>query len=164
MTDAESCKSSLEELIPNQIQLQFLVAFHVFKFCTRVPPLLIMAAKQPSSRWWFWTKVLMGGAAVAVGGPAFTMWLTPTEEELRSRYNPELRKKSLENREERQQEFDDFVTRLKEYSKSDKPIWIVVKEEEERKRKAAAAAAKATQKDADTRREEMRREAGLDAK
>ncbi|KAF4496557.1 ubiquinol--cytochrome-c reductase assembly factor [Fusarium agapanthi] len=123
-----------------------------------------MAAKQPSSRWWFWTKVLMGGAAVAVGGPAFTMWLTPTEEELRSRYNPELRKKSLENREERQQEFDDFVTRLKEYSKSDKPIWIVVKEEEERKRKAAAAAAKASQKDVDTRREEMRREAGLDAK
>uniref|UniRef100_A0A0D2XGT3 Cytochrome b mRNA-processing protein 4 n=1 Tax=Fusarium oxysporum (strain Fo5176) TaxID=660025 RepID=A0A0D2XGT3_FUSOF len=116
-----------------------------------------MAAKQPSSRWWFWTKVLMGGAVVAVGGPAFTMWLTPTEEELRSRYNPELRKKSLENREERQQEFDDFVTRLKEYSKSDK-------QEEERKRKAAAAAAKASQKDADTRREEMRREAGLDAK
>jgi hypothetical protein len=61
------------------------------------------------------------GAVVAVGGPAFTMWLTPTEEELRSRYNPELRKKSLENREERQQDFDDFVTRLKEYSKSDKP-------------------------------------------
>jgi hypothetical protein len=61
------------------------------------------------------------GAVVAVGGPAFTMWLTPTEEELRSRYNPELLKKSLENREEKQQEFDDFVTRLKAYSKSDKP-------------------------------------------
>lgn len=49
------------------------------------------------------------------------MWLTPTEEELRAKYNPELRKKSLENQEERQQEFDDFVTRLKHYSKSDKP-------------------------------------------
>lgn len=61
------------------------------------------------------------GAAVAVGGPAFTMWLTPTEEELRSKYNPELRKKSLENVEEKQQEFDDFVMKLKEYSKSDKP-------------------------------------------
>jgi hypothetical protein len=49
--------------------------------------------------------------------------LTPTEEELRAKYNPDLRKKSmdLESREERQQEFDDFVTRLKEYSKSDKP-------------------------------------------
>lgn len=50
----------------------------------------------------------------------FTMWLTPTEEELRSRYNPDLKKRSLENREEKQQEFDDFVTQLKEYAKSDK--------------------------------------------
>ncbi|KAI1069820.1 hypothetical protein LB507_008456 [Fusarium sp. FIESC RH6] len=130
----------------------------------KFPSTVVMAAKQPSSRWWFWTKVLMGGAVVAVGGPAFTMWLTPTEEELRSRYNPELRKKSLENREERQQDFDDFVTRLKEYSKSDKPIWVVVKEEEERKRKNAAAAAKASKLETETRREEMRREAGLDAK
>lgn len=49
------------------------------------------------------------------------MRLTPSEEEIRSRYNPDLLKKSVEGREERQQEFDDFVTRLKEYSKSDKP-------------------------------------------
>ncbi|KAL2209048.1 hypothetical protein CC79DRAFT_1332273 [Sarocladium strictum] len=48
------------------------------------------------------------------------MWLQPTEEELRARYNPDLRKRSLENQEERQQEFDDFVGMLKEYSKSDK--------------------------------------------
>jgi hypothetical protein len=49
------------------------------------------------------------------------MRLTPTEDELRAKYNPDLLKKSIETREERQQEFDDFVTRLKEYSKSDKP-------------------------------------------
>lgn len=49
--------------------------------------------------------------------------MVPTEEELRSRYNPELLKRSLEGREERQQEFNDFVTKLKEYSKSDKPSW-----------------------------------------
>lgn len=61
------------------------------------------------------------GAVVSVGGPMFTYWITPTEEELRSRYNPDLLKKSIEMREEREQEFDDFVTRLKEYSKSDKP-------------------------------------------
>lgn len=51
----------------------------------------------------------------------FTYWLVPTEEELRSRYNPDLLKRSIEGREEREKEFDDFVTRLKEYSKSDKP-------------------------------------------
>ncbi|KPM45088.1 hypothetical protein AK830_g1445 [Neonectria ditissima] len=122
-----------------------------------------MAAKKPTN-WWLWTKVALGGTAMAVGGPAFTMWLTPTEEELRSKYNPELRKKSLENVEERQQEFDDFVTRLKEYSKSDKPIWIVVKEEEERRKKAISTAAKESKKETDARREEMRREAGLEAK
>ena len=37
------------------------------------------------------------------------------------KYSPELQKKSLERRYERQKEFDDFVTQLKEYSKSDKP-------------------------------------------
>ena len=63
------------------------------------------------------------GAIVSVGGPALTYWLTPTEEELRSRYNPDLLKQSIEKREEREQEFDEFVTRLKEYSKSDKPSW-----------------------------------------
>jgi hypothetical protein len=37
------------------------------------------------------------------------------------KYNPDLQKRSLENRIERQQDFDDFVGKLKEYSKSDKP-------------------------------------------
>ncbi|EQK98199.1 hypothetical protein G6O67_002047 [Ophiocordyceps sinensis] len=114
--------------------------------------------------WKLWTKVLVGGAAISVGGPAFTYYLTPSEDELRSRYNPELLRKSTEQREEREQEFDEFVTRLKEYSKSDKPIWIVVKEEEERRKKAALVAGKAQQREADARREDMRREAGLGAK
>lgn len=61
------------------------------------------------------------GAAISIGGPLLTMRLTPTEEELRSRYNPDLLKKSIEGRAEREQEFDEFVTRLKEYSQSDKP-------------------------------------------
>jgi hypothetical protein len=45
----------------------------------------------------------------------------PTDEELFQRYNPELQKRSLERRDERQQEFDDFVTKLKAQSKSNKP-------------------------------------------
>ncbi|KAF7560732.1 hypothetical protein G7046_g3401 [Stylonectria norvegica] len=122
------------------------------------------AAKKKGTNWGLWAKCIGGGAVVAVGGPAFTMWLSPTEEELRAKYNPELRKKSLENREEKQQDFDDFVTRLKQYSKSDKPIWVVVREEEERKKKAIMAAAKEEQKETLSRREEIRREAGLDAK
>lgn len=49
------------------------------------------------------------------------MWVQPTDEELFERYNPELQKRSLEGRYERQKNFDDFVTKLKEFSKSDKP-------------------------------------------
>lgn len=49
------------------------------------------------------------------------MWVSPTDEELFKKYNPELQKKSLERRYEKQKDFDDFVVRLKEYSKSDKP-------------------------------------------
>jgi hypothetical protein len=57
----------------------------------------------------------------AVGGPALIYYVSPTEEELFLKYNPDLQKRSLENRIERQQDFDDFVGKLKEYSKSDKP-------------------------------------------
>ncbi|KAG6004646.1 assembly factor cbp4 [Claviceps maximensis] len=120
-------------------------------------------AKQPTN-WRLWTKVLLGGIAISVGGPYLTLKLTPSEEEIRSRYNPDLLKKSIEGREERQQEFDDFVTRLKEYSKSDKPIWVVVKEDEEKRKKAVMTAAKVQKMEADTQREQMRREAGLDSK
>lgn len=48
-------------------------------------------------------------------------YISPTEEELFKKYNPDLQKKSLERRVEKQQEFDQFVSKLKEYSKSDKP-------------------------------------------
>ena len=48
-------------------------------------------------------------------------YVTPTEEELFMRYNPELQRRSLERRKEKQEDFDQFVGRLKQYSKSDKP-------------------------------------------
>lgn len=65
------------------------------------------------------------------------MWLTPTEEELFLRYNPELQKRSLENRYQKQKDFDDFVNRLKEYSKSDRPIWEVQAEAEKLRKRGA---------------------------
>ncbi|KAJ2976155.1 hypothetical protein NQ176_g5112 [Zarea fungicola] len=68
-----------------------------------------------------WSK----GVAVSVGGPMATAWVVPSEEELRSRYNPDLLKRSLEGREERQAEFNEFVTKLKAYSKSDKPSGFI---------------------------------------
>jgi hypothetical protein len=39
---------------------------------------------------------------------------------MNQKYNPELQKRSLEKRKENQENFDEFVNKLKEYSKSDK--------------------------------------------
>ncbi|CAI4210812.1 unnamed protein product [Parascedosporium putredinis] len=77
--------------------------------------------KKPVN-WWLWTKVMLGGAVISVGGPWITMKLIPTEEELFKRYNPDLQKRSLENKEKREQDFDDFVSMIKQAAKSDKHI------------------------------------------
>jgi hypothetical protein len=50
-----------------------------------------------------------------------TWYLVPSEEELFKKYNPELQQRSLEMRPQAERDFDDFVNRLKQYSKSDKP-------------------------------------------
>jgi CBP4 len=66
--------------------------------------------------------------SLSIGGPALVYWLSPTEEELFLKYNPDLQKRSLENRIGKQQDFDNFVGKLKEYSKSDRPsrfLWFV---------------------------------------
>ncbi|MCJ1233047.1 assembly factor cbp4 [Varicellaria rhodocarpa] len=84
-------------------------------------------------------KMLASGAVLCIGGPALIIWVTPTEEELfKVRYNPELQKRSLENRIGKQQDFDTFVGKLKEYSKSNKPIWEAAAEDEARSRASAA--------------------------
>ncbi|OIW31369.1 CBP4-domain-containing protein [Coniochaeta ligniaria NRRL 30616] len=119
-----------------------------------------MAAKKPFN-WWLWTKMLVGGGAMVVGGPAFVRWVSPTDEELFQRYSPELKRKSLERRVERQQEFDDFVGKLKEYSKSDKPIWFVQKEAERQATEARIQEGIRIAEEVKARKEEMRRAAGL---
>ncbi|KXL42268.1 hypothetical protein M433DRAFT_140945 [Acidomyces richmondensis BFW] len=99
-----------------------------------------------------WVKMLTAGSVLCIGGPALVYYVSPSEEELFKRYNPDLQRRALEGRQERQEDFDKFVCRLKEYSKSDKPIWTVWEEDVERRRrlgieqelerrKAAAAAA-----------------------
>ena len=50
-------------------------------------------------------------------------YVTPSEGELFSRFSPELQARNLASRERRQAEYEDFVGKLKEYSRSDKPIW-----------------------------------------
>jgi hypothetical protein len=111
--------------------------------------------------WRLWSKVTVGGLFIGVGGPMLTAWLSPSEEELRAKYNPDLRKRSLENRAAAEQDFDEFVTKLKEWSKSDKPIWVVAEEDRERHRQLAIDAGKEKDREAAARREQMKKEAVL---
>ncbi|KAI0600602.1 CBP4-domain-containing protein [Biscogniauxia sp. FL1348] len=118
-----------------------------------------MAGK--SGRLGTWLKMLVVGGTICVGGPAFVFWVQPTDEELFQRYSPELKKKSLERRYERQKEFDDFVTQLKEYSKSDKPIWAVQEDALRKKKEEMLRQDFTNAEEAKARKEAMRRESGL---
>ncbi|EGD85021.1 hypothetical protein H112_08745 [Trichophyton rubrum D6] len=82
-----------------------------------------------------WAKMLVGGAVLIIGGPAMVDYLRPTDEELFKRFNPEIQKRNLENRERRQQEFDHFMTQLKERTSSSRNMWDTSKTAEEDKKK-----------------------------
>ncbi|RAO65099.1 uncharacterized protein BHQ10_001111 [Talaromyces amestolkiae] len=115
-----------------------------------------------------WLKMLVAGTIVAVGGPLFVQSIRPSDEELFSRYSPDLKKAALENRDRQEKEYNEYVNKLKEWSKSDKSIWFAVKEEEAAKLKGQAPTTSTTSTTASTsarskeeeriQREEMRRE------
>ncbi|KAI9783209.1 MAG: assembly factor cbp4 [Geoglossum umbratile] len=105
--------------------------------------------------------MIAGGALLCIGGPALVYYVSPSEEELFKRYNPDLQKRSLQNREKRQEEFDNFVTQLKEYSKSDKPIWEVAAEQDRRNRANQALEQQRTTEELQKQRDDLKREQGL---
>ncbi|KAL3473516.1 assembly factor cbp4 [Aspergillus californicus] len=111
-----------------------------------------------SSQTGTWLKMLGVGIVLIVGGPALVTKIRPTDEELVQRYNPELRKRSLEEGDKRAQEFDEYVTRLKQWSKSDKSIWFAAKEMEEKQRAEQDTQRNQAKDDAKIQREEMRKE------
>lgn len=55
-------------------------------------------------------------------------YVTPAEGELFKRFNPDLQKRNLELREQRIKNQEEFVAQLKEYSKSNKSIWVAAAE------------------------------------
>ncbi|KAI1334694.1 CBP4-domain-containing protein [Xylariaceae sp. FL0016] len=120
-----------------------------------------MAAK--SSKLGTWIKMLVVGGTVCVGGPAFVLWVQPTEEELFKRYNPELQRKSLERRYEKQKDFDDFVSQLKDYAKDDRPIWMVQEEAARKRKEEMLRQDFLNAEEAKARKEALRRESGLSA-
>ncbi|KAL3460595.1 hypothetical protein BJX64DRAFT_262600 [Aspergillus heterothallicus] len=105
-----------------------------------------------------WLKMLGVGVVICVGGPALVQNLRPTDEELFKRYNPDLQKRSLEEGDRRAKDFDEYVTKLKEWSKSDKSIWFAAQEMEEAKRAQQEAEREQTKEAARLQREQMRKE------
>ncbi|CAK7202490.1 Assembly factor cbp4 [Sporothrix eucalyptigena] len=118
-------------------------------------------SKKGGTNYKLWAKMIAGGALMCIGGPMLTVYVMPTDEELFQRYNPELQKRSLERREERLSEFNDWLQNLKRQSQSNKPIWIVQEEEARAAREAKKSETLRLAKEAKTQRETMREEAGL---
>ncbi|KAL2871474.1 uncharacterized protein BJX67DRAFT_162137 [Aspergillus lucknowensis] len=105
-----------------------------------------------------WLKMLGVGVVICVGGPALVQKLRPTDEELFKRYNPDLQKRSLEEGDRRAQEFDEYVSRLKQWSKSDKSIWLAAQEMEEKERAQQETRRNQAKEAARQQREDMRKE------
>ncbi|KAJ5474320.1 hypothetical protein N7475_003886 [Penicillium sp. IBT 31633x] len=110
------------------------------------------------SRVGLWMKTIAGGLLVVIGGPALVEYVRPSDEELRKRYNPDLQKRSAEQGDRRAQEFDDYVNKLKEWSKSDKSIWYAAQEEIDNKRAVLEAKRAQEKEQTRTQQEEMRQE------
>ncbi|KAI5303672.1 assembly factor cbp4, partial [Ascosphaera atra] len=69
------------------------------------------------------------------------------------KFNPELQRRHLELKEQRQKDFEEFVQQMKEHSKSDKSIWDAYKDSEKKRlreyeeKRRAELAAQAAQKE-----------------
>ncbi|KAH8885712.1 hypothetical protein GQ53DRAFT_751060 [Thozetella sp. PMI_491] len=120
-----------------------------------------MAPKKPFN-WWLWTKMLVGGVAISVGGPYLTSRFMISEEEALKKYTPEERKRIMEKKREKDEEFEYFVSRLKEQTKSKQNIWVVEAEERQKKdtqtRKEVEAKRRSAADEIEARKEQMRRE------
>ncbi|EME87236.1 uncharacterized protein MYCFIDRAFT_212807 [Pseudocercospora fijiensis CIRAD86] len=103
-----------------------------------------------------WIKMALAGGVMCIGGPALILWISPTEEELFLKYNPDLQRKSLENRRGKQEDFDNFVKNLKRLSRSDRHIWMVQEEEASRLRKEGIQAELERRREEEERRVEIR--------
>ncbi|KLJ11724.1 assembly factor CBP4 [Blastomyces silverae] len=74
------------------------------------------------------------------------------------RFNPELQKRNLETREQRQKNFDTFVTQLKTHAKSDKSIWHAMKESEATSQRQTDMRRKEELEEAERQKAQIRKE------
>lgn len=83
-------------------------------------------------------------------------YVTPSEGELFKRFSPDLQKRNLEARDRRTEEYLDFAGKMKEYSKSDKPIWAAAEEAQRKKRAEIMETDRLSRLEQDRVRNEMR--------
>ncbi|OJD09461.1 assembly factor CBP4, partial [Emergomyces pasteurianus Ep9510] len=74
------------------------------------------------------------------------------------KFNPELQKRNLETRDQRQKDFNTFVTQLKTHAKSDKSIWHSIKQSETTNQKQVDMRRKAELEEAERQKEQIRKE------
>ncbi|KAJ5183969.1 assembly factor cbp4 [Penicillium capsulatum] len=97
-----------------------------------------------------------------VGGNALVKAVQPTPEQLLARMSPEEQQRVLEEGPRKAKEFDEYVTNLKRWSKSDKSIWVAAQEEADARNAQAkldrAREKAAAQSQKNTMRQEMEAE------
>lgn len=85
-------------------------------------------------------------------------YVTPSEGELFKRFNPDLQKRNLEMRDEREKNYKDFAAKMIEYSKSDKPIWAAEEDARMKAREDILARESSERKVREERAREIRAE------
>jgi len=109
-----------------------------------------------------WAKVAAAMGAIGVAAPALLWKALPTGEDFKAKYPEDYQPEVVRERQKNVQAMEEYLTKLKEYSKDSRNIWIVMKEEEEKARRQYARADAQRQKVAAeelaARRAEIRRE------
>jgi len=94
----------------------------------------------------------------SIGGPLIMYYVTPSEGELFKRFSPDLQKRNLEMRPERERHYKDFAGKMIEYSKSDKPIWAAEEDARRKVREEIMSRESAERKVREERAAEMKAE------
>ena len=105
-----------------------------------------------------YTKMAAVFLGCSIGGPLLMYSVTPSEGELFKRFNPDLQKRNIEMRPEREKNYRDFAAKMIEYSKSDKPIWAAEEDARMKVREEILSRETAERKVRDERAAEMRAE------
>jgi hypothetical protein len=83
--------------------------------------------------------------------------VTPSEGEVFAKFNPDLQARNLALRDKRIRDNEEFSRKMIEYSKSDKPVWVVQAEAEKREREEYVRKMEMERRGREGVREEMRR-------